>query len=96
MGGGPGGNAGAFAQGPEIPQSSPDMVQSTGPDPQALSEIIQMIRGGQVGAERFMELLRLLVGSTLPGMNEGQPQQEQPQQEQSQQSGGFGFPDFGV
>jgi hypothetical protein len=35
---------------------------------EALSEIMMMLRGGQFGAERFLQLLNLLAQSTIPGM----------------------------
>lgn len=35
-----------------------------------LSEIIRMLRGGQAGAEKFMQLLSLLAGSTVPQMDQ--------------------------
>lgn len=58
-----------------IPQG---VVPAGAPDPAAMSEIIQQLRAGQVGGERFLMLLSLLAGSTLPGMQAG-PQQASPQ-----------------
>lgn len=45
-----------------IPQS---VIPTDAPDEEALNEIIQMLRGGQVGAERLMQLLSLLAASTM-------------------------------
>jgi|TARA_A100001518_G_C1220274_1_gene64256 hypothetical protein len=56
---------------------------SASPDQQAMSEIIAMLRGGQVGAERFIQLLSLLAASTMQGA--GAPPQQVPQQAQQQQ-----------
>jgi hypothetical protein len=62
-----------------IPQGG---VVDTQPNPEeVLSEVIQMLRGGQAGAERFMELLGLLAGASLPNLNpqaQSQPQPEGP------------------
>ena len=56
----------------------PNQVMPSGaPDGQAISEIVQMLKGGQVSAERFVELLSLLSSSTL-GSQEGPAQQPAP------------------
>ena len=58
-----------------VPQGG--IVPTGAPDDEALSEIIQMIRGGQVGAERFMEVLGLLTSQTVPELGQaGQPQEQ--------------------
>ena len=65
-----------------IPQEVVPTQQPGGED--LLNEIIQMLRGGQVGAEGFMELLGLLAQQTLPGLGQPPqgPQGPQPQQGQ--------------
>lgn len=62
-----------------IPQ--PGVMPAGGVDPQALSELVQMLRGGQVGAERMLELLSLLAGASVPQMDQapqGAPQMSGP------------------
>lgn len=49
-----------------VPQA---VVPTSVPSDEAMSDIVQMLRGGQVGAERFLEVLGLLAGSTLPQMD---------------------------
>lgn len=56
-----------------IPES---VLPATAPDSQALSEIVQMLRGGQAGSERLLQLLALVTQSTIPQMDK-QPQQPQ-------------------
>tara|TARA_R110002020_G_scaffold121916_3_gene277055 strand:+ start:43268 stop:43477 length:210 start_codon:yes stop_codon:yes gene_type:complete len=51
------------------------------PDEEAMAEIVAMLRGGQVGAERFIELLALLTGSM---MGSQQPMMQQPMQQSMQ------------
>lgn len=53
-----------------IPQQGVVNTQPT--TDEALSEIIAMIQGGQVGGERFMEFLSLLASSMME-QNEQQP-----------------------
>lgn len=72
------GQAGAVASRQGIPQEG--IMPSAPIDSEALSEIIQMLRGGQVGAERFMQFLSLLAESTLPGIDGERPQPQEPQQ----------------
>ena len=55
-----------------VPQ--PGIMPGGTPSPEALSEIVQMIRGGQVGAERFLEVLDLLARQTAPASLGGQQQ----------------------
>lgn len=58
-------------------QGIPQGVVPTGaPSSEALSEIVAMLRGGQVGAERMMELLSLLAAQTVPQMQQGGPPQQ--------------------
>ena len=83
MGGGP---AGAPSDPTGMPQ--PGVMTSSlsaSPDQQAMCEIIAMLRGGQVGAERFIQLLSLLAASTMQGQGAGAPPQQVPQQAQQQQ-----------
>lgn len=61
------------------------LQQDQGPDREALNQILQMLKGGQVGAEPFLQFLSLLASSTLPQLQ----QQSQPQQ---RQQGGGGTP----
>ena len=70
-----GGPAGAPSDPTGSPQPGVFPQQSlTGmPDEEALAEIVAMLRGGQVGAERFIELLALLTGSM---MGSQQPMQQ--------------------
>ena len=64
------------SQGPlSVPQGG--IIPGGAPSPEALSEIVQMLRGGQVGAERFLEVLELLTAQTLPQLD--QQQQQAPQ-----------------
>lgn len=60
-----------------IPQ--PGIMPTAPADAQALSELVQMLKGGQVGAERFLQLLSLLAGSAVPQMDQqaGGPQEPQ-------------------
>lgn len=53
----------------------------------AMADIIAMLRGGQVGAEKFVELLAHLAASTL-GQQGGGPQQQPQEQPQGQEAGG--------
>lgn len=82
-GGGGAGLAGPAASRQGIPQ--PGVTPAPAPDEQVLSELIQMLRGGQVGAEKFLQLLELLAGSTVPQM--GQPGQPQGPQQIGPQAG---------
>lgn len=82
---GPGtyGNGGQGLAGPALQrQGIPEgVVPSGAPDTNALSEIMSMLQGGEVGAEKFIQLLSLLAGSTVPQMDGQQPQQPQPPQD---------------
>ena len=53
-----------------IPQGGILPSASGAPSPEALSEIVQMLRGGHVGAERFLEVLGLLAAQTAPSLAE--------------------------
>lgn len=57
------------------PSLSP--VQTPNQSDQAMSEIVSMLRGGQVGAERFVELLSVL-SSSLLGQQSSPEQQSAP------------------
>lgn len=58
---------------------APGIIPTAPPETQALSELVQMLKGGQVGAERFLELLSLLASSAAPQMDpRGGPQQGGP------------------
>lgn len=79
QGGGGGGLAGRSLSRQGIPQQG--VVPGAGaPDDETLSEALKMLRGGQVGAEKFLQLLALLAGSTLPQMQQG-GRQEQPRRQ---------------
>lgn len=58
---------------------APGIIPTAPPETQALSELVQMLKGGQVGAERFLELLSLLAGQAVPQMDSqpGGPQAPQ-------------------
>lgn len=64
-----------------IPQEGVVPRQPTSEE--ALSELVQMLRGGQVGADRMLELLSMLAGAAAPQMPAApqQAQQGQPQQQ---------------
>ena len=99
---GPGtyGDGGQGLAGPALQrQGIPEVVAPTmAPGDEALSEIIQMLRGGQAGSEKFIQLLGLLAGSTLPQMDGGgmPPQQGPSEEEMMMQAmgggGGMGGP----
>lgn len=74
-----GNGGGAGLAGPAIAQQGiPEMVMSQGPaGMEALSEIVQMLKNGQIGAEKILELFSLLAQSTLPQMDQ-RPQQPAP------------------
>lgn len=79
MGGG--GPAASTLQRQGIPQALGMESQSMPGEAEALSEAMKMLRGGQVGAERFLAVLELLAGQLLPQMGGGQGGQPQaPQQ----------------
>lgn len=73
--GGGGGQPTPAAQQSGIPQ---EVIPSGAPGEEVLSEALKMLRSGQIGAERFLELLSLLAGSVLGGDDGNQPQ-PQPQ-----------------
>jgi hypothetical protein len=84
------GLAGPALQRQGIPEG---VVPSGAPDQEALSEIMAMLQGGEVGAERFLQLLSLLAGSTVPQMDPGPEQQPQPPQDPMEAMlGGMGAP----
>ena len=68
--------AGPALQRQGIKEPGVDAPMATG-DPRALSEAMKMLRGGQVGADRFMAVLELLAGQILPQVGQGQPSQPQ-------------------
>lgn len=67
--GGRGGDASTLG----IPQG---VLPSQAPDDEALGDIIKMLRAGQVGSDRFLQLLSLLAAQVAP---------EQPQAPQGAQ-----------
>jgi len=85
--GGGGGLAAPALAGQGIPEPAAAPAAAA-PTDAALSEIVQMLRGGQVGAERFMELLSLLTQSTLPQLQQAGMQAPQPQQSPAAGPGG--------
>jgi len=66
---------------PPSPQAPQAPAQQGGfaarADEDSMSEIVKMLRGGQVGAERFVELLTILTASTL-GEQQGGANQPAP------------------
>lgn len=56
-----------------IPQPMGMGIDSA-PDAAAISELMAMLKGGQVGAEKFMQLLSLLASATVPTMDPGPEQ----------------------
>lgn len=96
---GPGtyGNGGQGLAGPALQrQGIPEggVVPTAAPDTQALSEIMSMLQGGEVGAERFMQLLSLLAGGVVPQMDQPQqpPQEQLPEDPMAALFGGQGGP----
>lgn len=83
-----GGGSGFIPAGPpsQGPLSVPQGVIPTDPTggEEILSELLKMLKGGQVGADRFMEVLGLLARQTLPNMDQGPQGPQGPQQEQQQ------------
>ena len=66
-----GGRAAALAAPALAQQGIPEtLLPQAAPTEQALSELLRMIRGGQAGAERTLELLSLLAASTVPQMDQ--------------------------
>lgn len=46
------------------------MDPSTVPSEEMLSELVRMLKGGQAGAERLLQLLSMLAQSTVPQMQQ--------------------------
>lgn len=61
-----------------IPQPLGVGQLSTAPKGDELGELLAMLKGGQVGSDRFLELLSLLAGASLPMMDQmqGGPQMD--------------------
>lgn len=51
------------------------MAPTGAPDQQALNEVVMMLKSGQAGAERLMQVLAMLAQSTVPQMQQQAPQQ---------------------
>jgi hypothetical protein len=63
-----GGGQQAAPTAPGLGMPADMLAPDAAPDGQALSEIMLMLKGGQVGAERFLQLLNLLAQQTVPAM----------------------------
>lgn len=94
----PGGSRGSGLAGQALArQGVPEEVMPGGmsADSEAISEVLQMLKGGQVGADRLMQLLAMLAASTTGQMQGGGAgRQERPRRQgrdrQMRQRGGQG------
>jgi hypothetical protein len=79
------GMGGSPQRAPSDPTGIAQPMQSVpmNPGDEAMGEIVRMLRGGQVSAEKFVQLLSLLAGSTL---GQQQPQQQAPAATPQQQA----------